>query len=227
MFAFIENGGKTMIMDLPRNFTKYGPDVYVEDGILKIRENIPFRKLVYELTYKIKGGKHTCLYCNRKVSNNKVTLDHLYPQDLGGPTITNNLLPCCSKCNSEKSNMTSNEYKTFIRLKKTGEEKRYLKTLQQKKEILRKLNEYQIPDSWLSEHEVSSILVFLQLDNAEDFDKYRKVKTFYEQYGYFQRPILIDRNGFLLDGFYNVFYAKKHNIRSLKVVQLDNVEVIL
>ena len=216
-----------MIMDLPRNFTKYGPDVYVENGILKIKKNVPFRKLVYELTYEIKGGKHTCLYCKRKVSNNKVTLDHIYPQDLGGPTITNNLLPCCSKCNCEKSNMTSSEYKQFVKLKKTGEERRYLKTLQQKKEILRKLNEYQIPDSWLSEHEVSSILVFLQLNNAEDFDKYRKVKTFYEQYGYFQKPILIDKNGFLLDGFYNVFYAKKHNIPSLKVVQLENVEVIL
>ena len=122
--------------------------------------------------------------------------------------------------------MTSNEYKNFVRLKPYGKEKRYLKALQQEKEVLRKLNEYQIPESWLSDHEVSSILVFLQLDNAEDFDKYKKVKLFYEQYGYFQKPIVIDKNGFLLDGFYNVFYAKKHNIRSLKAVRLDNVEVI-
>ena len=66
----------------------------------------------------------------------------------------------------------------------------------------------------------------MQLDNPENYDKYKKVKKFYEQYGYFQKPILIDRNGFLLDGFYTVLYAKKHKIPYLKAIKLDNVEVV-
>lgn len=217
-----------MIMDLPKGFTSIGDDVLIENGTLKIRKNVPFRKLVYALTYSIKGGKHRCLYCQCEVPNNKVTLDHLYPQDVGGPTITNNLLPCCTKCNAEKSNMTAKEYKHFLKLKseKNKAEKRYLKAIQHKKEILRELNEYQIPDDWLSEQDVSSLLVLLSLDDAEDSIKYHRVMDFYEHYGYFQKPIVIDKNGFLLDGFYTVFYAKRHKINSLKAIKLENVEVI-
>ena len=216
-----------MIMDLPKDFAGNGRDVFIENGILKIYKNVPFRKLVYELTFKIKGGKHRCLYCKREVANNKVTLDHLYPQDMGGPTITNNLLPCCSRCNAEKSNMTAKEYKRFLMLKHTGDERQYFKILQQKKELLRSLNEYQIPDEWLSEHDVSDIVLYLQLYNFKGSNKYRRTNAFYEQYGYFQKPIIVDQNGFLLDGFYNVFYAKMHNISSLKAIMLENVEVIL
>ncbi len=214
-----------MIMDLPKNYVGNGRDIFVENNILKIYKNVPFRKLVYELTYQIKGGKHRCLYCNSIIVNNKVTLDHLYPQDFGGLTITNNLLPCCQKCNAEKSNMTAKEYKMFLNYKQLGEEKNYFKSLQKKKEAIRYLNKYQVPESWLCEYGISNILVLFKLDNPEDYSKYRKVKNFYEQYGYFQKPILLDRNGFLLDGFYNVIYAKKHKIRFLKAIKLDNVEV--
>ena len=38
-------------------------------------------------------------------------MDHLYPQDLGGPTIPNNLAPTCSDCNSEKGNLTEKQYR--------------------------------------------------------------------------------------------------------------------
>lgn len=215
-----------MIMDLPKNFKGNGRDVFVENNILKIHKNVPFRKLVYKLTYQLKGGKHKCLYCHRIIEDNKATLDHLYPQDLGGPTITNNLLPSCANCNVEKSNMTAKEYKNYKIQRTFGKEKKYWKNLQIKKENLRLANKYQIPENWLCEYGVSNILVLLQLDHPEDYDKYKKVKKFYEQYGYFQKPILIDRNGFLLDGFYTVLYAKKHKIPYLKAIKLDNVEIV-
>ncbi len=214
-----------MIMDLPKNYLGNGRDIFVENNILKIHKNVPFRKLVYELTYELKGGKHKCLYCNSIISNNKASLDHLYPQDFGGPTITNNLLPCCLKCNNEKSNMTAKEYKNFLVAKKIGQQKGYLKTLQKRKDNLRISNRYQIPDEWLCEYGISNILVLMQLDNPESYSKYHKVRDFYKKYGYFQKPILLDRNGFLLDGFYTVLYAKKHKIPFLKAIKLDNVEV--
>lgn len=214
-----------MIMDLPKNFKGNGYDVFIENGILKLNKRVPFRKLVYSLTYELKGGKHRCLYCNRTVSYNKVTLDHIFPQDMGGPTITNNLLPCCKKCNSEKSNLTSKEYKFFLSLDSKKEKRQFFKKVQREKNWLRELNLYQIPNEWLSEHEVSHILLFMQLDNPEDYQKYKRVKEFYEKYHYFQKPIIIDKNGFLLDGYYIVIYAKNHNIPSLKAIELENVEV--
>ena len=42
-----------------------------------------------------------------EISMEEMTIDHMYPQDFGGPTITNNLLPSCKKCNNDKDD----EYK--------------------------------------------------------------------------------------------------------------------
>lgn len=126
-----------MIMDLPRRFSvgnaKQKNDAYIENGILKIRKTASFRYVVYELTFLLRGGKHKCRYCRKKFDNQKMTMDHMYPQDMGGPTITNNLLPSCQTCNNEKSDMTSKEYKKYLELEKEGKHKEFVKKLTTKK----------------------------------------------------------------------------------------------
>ena len=54
-----------------------------------------------------------------------------------------------------------------------------------------------------------------------------KIVKYYEKYQHFQKPIIIDRNGFVLNGFLAVMYAKNTGIKKLPVIQLDNVEIIL
>ena len=44
------------------------------------------------------------------MKKNKRTLDHRYPRDTGGVSITNNLFPCCHKCNTAKGNLTHKEF---------------------------------------------------------------------------------------------------------------------
>lgn len=219
-----------MIMDLPRRFSigdaKQKNDAYIERGILKIRKTASFRYVVYELTFILRGGKHKCRYCGKKFDNKKMTIDHMYPQDMGGPTITNNLLPSCQTCNGEKSDMTSKEYKKYLDLKKKGKNKEFLQKLTEEKENLRKRKEYQIPKEWICEKEISTIFVEVRLEDSEQTAKYKKVKEFYSQYGYFQKPIIVDKNGFLLDGFYTVMFAKNHQITTIPAIQLENVEVI-
>lgn len=219
-----------MIMELPKDFSigniDKRNDAHIEDGILKIRKTASFRYVIYQLTFRLKGGKHNCQYCGRKVNDKKVTIDHIYPQDMGGPTITNNLLPSCQSCNSEKTNMTMKEYKEYLKLKKKGRHKDFLKELQDKKENIRKRKCYQVPDEWICEKEISTIFVEIRLEDNTQTAKYKKVEEFYSQYGYFQKPIVIDKNGFLLDGFYTVVFAKNNNIKSVSTIQLENVEVI-
>lgn len=220
-----------MIMNLPKNFSigdvRLKNDAYIENGILKIRKTASFRYVVYELTFLLKGGKHRCKYCNRMVSNKKVTMDHLYPQDMGGPTITNNLLPACQKCNNEKTNMTAKEYKKYVKLKREGKQKVFLKELEAKKEDIRSRKEYQIPKSWVCEKEITTIILDIRLnEDSSQTAKYKKVQDFYLRYEYFQKPIVVDKNGFLLDGFYTVMYAKDHYIKTIPAIQLENVEVI-
>lgn len=41
------------------------------------------------------------------------------------------------------------------------------------------------------------------------------------------KPIIVDKNGFLLDGFYSVIYAKNNLITMLPAIELENVKVIM
>ncbi len=50
---------------------------------------------------------HTCQYCGaQRVA---LTLDHVIPRDQGGHTDWDNLVCCCTKCNSQKGNRTPHE----------------------------------------------------------------------------------------------------------------------
>ncbi len=43
---------------------------------------------------------YTCQYCGHKGGD--MTVDHIIPKRLGGPTSWENLICCCKKCNSKK-----------------------------------------------------------------------------------------------------------------------------
>lgn len=43
-----------------------------------------------------------CQYCNREVSSNNFTLDHVIPRTLGGSTMWTNVVTCCGPCNQKK-----------------------------------------------------------------------------------------------------------------------------
>ena len=44
-----------------------------------------------------------CPYCNKALSKENAHLDHVYPVSKGGLSILENLVYCCSECNSKKS----------------------------------------------------------------------------------------------------------------------------
>jgi len=85
-----------MIIELPEEFN-YWNRARIVDGILRIPSVKYVRKFMYEVTIKMKGN--TCWYCGRRMKKKEITMDHLYPQSLGGPTIPNNLVPACFECN--------------------------------------------------------------------------------------------------------------------------------
>lgn len=222
-----------MNMDLPESYTYWNKsrkkEAYIENGILKLCTSEIYKKVIRELAYILNSSKHYCVYCNKSILNNKATLDHVYPQFLGGPTITNNLVPSCQNCNSEKSDFTKDEFIEYLCLRHKNRQKakefRSIANLQ--KECLHKSHKYEIPDEWLSHKEISKIYVqFSIVDFSTERHKYTRIVEFYNQYGYFQKPIIVDKNGFLLDGFYTILYAKNNNITEIPVIQLDNVEVI-
>ena len=126
-----------MIIELPRKFTFFNETgekvAYInEQGILILKE-VSFRKVMFELAYEMKG-RNRCCYCGKIIKEKQITIDHMYPQDFGGPTITNNLLPSCQECNNEKGNLTTKQYKNSTeKLTKIYTRKQIIQLIYQKK----------------------------------------------------------------------------------------------
>lgn len=51
-----------------------------------------------------------CLYCNTKLYDKNVTIDHIVPISKGGNNCQLNLIPCCIDCNSERGNQDFYKY---------------------------------------------------------------------------------------------------------------------
>lgn len=209
-----------MIIELPKKINI--PFVDIADGNLIIEQIVRYEDLMYELTYAQKKKK--CVYCGRRMKKNNRTLDHRYPRDTGGVSITNNLFPCCPKCNSNKGNLTHKEYLECRNMSKQ-ERKEYVRMLnEQKKEILGRIG-YILPTQWVEYIDVKEVKY---RKTAYDFrgKKYYRILEFYNQYKKLPRPIIVDRENQLLDGYNIIVFAKDFNIQYIPVIKLENVVVI-
>ena len=219
-----------MIIELPRSFKMSGPnrssEAFIEDGILKIKRDISFRKVMTEITYQLKG-RYRCCYCKKDVIEEDMTMDHMYPKAFGGPTITNNMLPSCKKCNNEKGNLNTSQYKAYLKAKDEGRLVEFKKKISKYQNFIRQWIEFDIPQEWLTEEEISKIIVIFDLEENYKSKQYQKIDNYYKEYHHLQKPILIDRNSFVLDGFLSVMYAKNVGLTKIPVIQLENVEIIL
>lgn len=76
--------------------------------------------------------------------------------------------------------------------------------------------------------EKSNYRIIAKIDLNDDYTgkNYKNIKNFYEKYGHIQKPVIVDRKGFLLDGFITLMYAKNSKIKRLPVIILENVEVV-
>lgn len=93
---------------------------------------------------------HVCYYCKIELKEEDITLDHKLPVSRGGETIEENLVIACKACNSEKSDMTEEEYKNYLMIKfktiyntsqkyKIDEEENKLESMQKDLEDLNKI----------------------------------------------------------------------------------------
>ncbi len=62
-----------------------------------------------------RDGNH-CQYCGKKYPSNELSLDHVIPRSLGGPTTWENMVCACTKCNAKKGGKTpAQAHMTLIR----------------------------------------------------------------------------------------------------------------
>lgn len=209
-----------MYMELPKRFELSFAEV--KEETLFINDLFRFEDMMYEITYALKEKK--CVYCGGKLSEKNSTLDHRYPRDTGGISITDNLFPCCSECNSSKSNLTHDE---FIKLKKLSknERKKYIKHVYSYNQKTMKKIGYKLPKKWVDLEKSGDIRNNSPIERLKG-KKYYRILEFYNEYKKLPRPIIVDRNSQLLDGFNILFFAEEFNIKKIPVIRLENVEIL-
>lgn len=218
--------GIIMILDLKEledfNYNMNSSYAYVKNNTLYIKGNVSFEKVMIALAYHKYESK--CWYCGRDFNKKvKKTIDHKYPVVYGGVTIIENLVPCCSCCNEEKSNLTEKQYKEWKILDPSKQEEfRY--TCIGKNERRRLLEGSILPKKWF-ERKSSTILAPINFDAIICGKKHDNAKRFYWRTGKLENPVIISRNGIVLDGFISLFVGKELGIKKIPTIKLENVIV--
>lgn len=75
------------------------PSIIVRNDNITIKEMV---KLKRESLYYRDHGR--CMYCNKPITINESTADHVYPASLGGKFTWENIVTACSACNTMKGN---------------------------------------------------------------------------------------------------------------------------
>ena len=211
-----------MNIDLPRKNlrTKF---FIVQDGMLFLKSRFLFKQSIQEITYILKG-RRKCYYCGLDYPESEMTLDHVYPKDLGGPYIPNNLVPCCQVCNGMKSNLKAGEFFEFTQIPTTEGKLKFVKELTKQREKLRKVGKSELPRNWVEEIPTKKIRFHTIEIKEKSWNK--KQKIFLACNGHIPTPIVVDRDLMLIDGFQWLIIARQYNLKTVKVIKLDNVVIL-
>ena len=209
-----------MIIELPKKIQM--PYISIADGYLIIDQLMRFEDLMYELTYALK--KKQCVYCGKRLKRNNKTIDHRYPRDSGGVSITNNLFPCCVDCNIAKSNLTHKQFLEYRELMPKRQKAFYKEAKKQKQRSFAKIG-YVLPKKWVEFMNINDVVY--QKANFDLHGKnYYRILEFYNTYHNLPRPIIVDMENKLLDGYNILMFAREFNIQHIPVIKLENVVVI-
>lgn len=226
---------------LPEQFTRYDEKtgkkiVFIENGILYMRNDVSFKSLMRDLTYAI-YGKKICQCCGNKIPSKKLSIDHIIPQDYGGPDITNNLVPYCKECNERKANLMPKQHSKYLKIEGQKEKSEFVKKCSDENEKVRYDKEFlhlcDGKELWVKQMRVSKIRgTKKEVHYPSEFGKnkhkqpkYRKTEIFYAKYQNFQKPIIVDRRKHLLGGYVAVNFAKNNSITEVPVIIIENMEV--
>ena len=217
-----------MIIELPRKFYRKGEKnngfAFVVDGRLEIHGWCDFEDTMVELTYALKG-KNRCVYCRREID--KGSIDHLFPRNYGGISITNNLEPACRSCNSSKSDMNQFEFNIWRTISSEAEKRKfYNKIIQKKVHRLKDPNNkygFDLPRDWIEMRELKKI----KKPNISRFQQkgrhYHWEEKMVKRYHKLPRPIVLSANGLILDGRMAYLIAVENKLKTVPVIILENV----
>ncbi len=108
-------------------------------SVVKLKHHV--RRPVPELRLSRRGvfarDNHECQYCGH--SGRDLTIDHVVPRRLGGPSTWENLVTCCRRCNARKGDKTLAQ--AGMRLRREPRRPRYVPYISLSKYIAGRRNE--------------------------------------------------------------------------------------
>jgi len=72
----------------------------------KSKEKQKARELKKTHWWKLRLQKAVCYYCEKRFSQDLLTMDHKVPISRGGKSQRSNVVVCCEECNYQKKNAT-------------------------------------------------------------------------------------------------------------------------
>lgn len=81
-------------------------DGYISPSVVRLKSHVrrPRPQLKLSRRSIFARDNYTCQYCGLRGGD--MTVDHIVPRKLGGPTSWENLVCCCKKCNAAKGDKT-------------------------------------------------------------------------------------------------------------------------
>lgn len=188
----------------------------------KAKFKCTMRHIVYVMHSGDEEGLYECAYNHEKFEKKEMSVDHIIPQYVGGPTITNNLVLANRKDNNEKGNMPLEIYEEY---KITKDLKEAIRKSEIENEKLRKCKDFSFLGNWVTRVPVKKIKYVDGKLPKKYTPKYKEKMAYFKKYGRSPKPIIVDKNYNLLGGGAFLKFALDSNIRFVWVVVCENVEL--
>ena len=163
----------------------------------------------------------TCFYCWKEIETGYITIDHLFPRAFGGVSIPDNMVIACKSCNKQKGNMSHHQYNRWLKYRKEERKDFYNKVIaEETKKYSEEKKHYNMPPLWVETVKVDQLKPVLPKKAKGNYiDNFLFIKT----NGKLKRPLVISKNGFVLDGTNSFYAALELGFKEVPAVVLENV----
>ena len=98
--------GKVEVIQTDTMIVRTVNEAYESPSVLRLRHYVrrPRPELRLSRRSILARDNYACQYCG--MHSKDLTIDHVIPKRLGGPTAWDNLVCCCKKCNTKKGDKT-------------------------------------------------------------------------------------------------------------------------
>lgn len=111
-FVIAYKGNAEVIHNHPTYFSTVNKNIaYPKPSTIRVFKyvKLEYNKVPLTRANVYKRDGYSCIYCGN-VDRARLTLDHVIPQSRGGKDTWENLVTACFRCNSEKANLTMEEW---------------------------------------------------------------------------------------------------------------------